>query len=529
LIINALLVDRGNVNIKKLNHLNNFQLIITPIIIIFISFYLCIDNSITLKRKFITNLGFLVFLNVIIKPLYVFGIDRVVQNNVGAEIYGSYFSLFNTALIFQIILDLGIENFIRREIAQYPALISRYLSNIVILKLILALPYALICFVVALIMNIRPQEIPLLLIILLNQFMASFILSMRANLGGLQFFKTEGIISILDRLIMILIVGYLLINPLTSGNFHIMWFVLAQTLAYAVTLTASFFLVLGKTVTFRFTINIKQLIPVIQKLKPYALLVLLMAVYYRIDSVLLRILLPDGDLQAGIFAHAFRILDFMSNYALLFPLLLLPIFSHHIRQNQRIDGLLQLSFLLLIVPSLAGIIPSIFYRREIFDLLYHEHSIISGDIYAFLSLSYIGMCVCYTFGALLTANGNLKQLNYMAACAVILSITLNLILIPTYKVYGAAIANATVQFFTIIIHIILAKRIFKLSANYRTILKLTGYVSILILISLLFRYLKIQWLASMIILTTFGLFTALLLDLISVKGLFSILKQKDLE
>ena len=482
-----------------------------------------------MKRKFITNLGFLVFLNVIVKPVYVFGIDRVVQNNVGAEIYGSFFSLFSTALIFQIILDLGIENFLRREIAHYPSMIGRYLSNVIVLKIFLTIPYALVCFLIALSMNIREQEIPMLFLILLNQFMASFILTMRANLGGLHFFKTEGIVSILDRLLMILIVGYLLLKPLTSKNFHIIWFVLAQAFSYAVTLSFSFILVLRKIPSFRFTVNIKQLIPIIQKLKPYALLVLLMAIYYRVDTVLLRILLPDGDIQAGIFAHAFRILDFMSNYALLFPLLLLPIFSRHIQLNRPVNGLLQLSFLLLVVPSLAGIIPSVFYRLEIFDVLYHEHSEISGNIYSFLCVSYLGMCVSYTFGALLTANGNLKELNYMAAGAVVLSILLNLVLIPTHKVYGAAIANASVQLYTIVYHIILAKRIFRLSVNFTTIFKLAGYIILLFLVSFFFRQLNIQWLSGMLVLVAFGLILALLLNLISIKGLFMILKEKDKE
>jgi O-antigen/teichoic acid export membrane protein len=351
---------------------------------------------------------------------------------------------------------------------------------------------------------------------------------MRANLGGLQLFRTEGIISVLDRLLMILIVGYLLIQPMTSQHFKIIWFVLAQTVAYATTLCLSLFLVLRKTVTFYFRVEIKQLIPIIQKLKPYALLVLLMATYFRIDTVLLRILLPDGEVQAGIFAHAFRILDFMSNYALLFPLLLLPIFSRNLSMNQRIDGLLQLSFLLLIVPSLAGIIPSIFYRKELFSLLYNEYPAISGDIYTLLTLSYFGMCVCYTFGALLTANGNLRQLNYMAATAVVLSILLNFLLIPHFKVFGAAMANASAQLFTIVIHMVLAKKTFRLNINYKTIVKLIGYIGIMIAASMIFRYFKLHWLKSMLILTVFGLFVAMLLDLISIKGLRIILKQKEI-
>jgi O-antigen/teichoic acid export membrane protein len=142
-----------------------------------------------LKRKFVTNLGFLIILNVLIKPLYVFGIDRVVQNTVGADAYGDYFSLFSLALIFQIFLDLGIENFIRKEVARNTSLVGHYLSDIALLKILLAIPYAAICVAIALPMDLDRHEIVMLLFILLNQFLASFILYFRANLGGLQLFK----------------------------------------------------------------------------------------------------------------------------------------------------------------------------------------------------------------------------------------------------------------------------------------------------------------------------------------------------
>ena len=199
-----------------------------------------------MKGKFLTNLGFFLFLNLIIKPIYVFGIDRYVQNTVGPEAYGSFFSLFNAAIIFQILLDLGIENFIRREIAQYPTKVNFYLSNILFIKTILAIPYLLICFALAYFTGIHHSEIPLLLLILLNQFLASMILYLRANLGGLQLFKTESLISVLDRTIMILVVGYLLLNPVTHENFKIIWFVLAQTFSYAVVLIISLIIIIKR-------------------------------------------------------------------------------------------------------------------------------------------------------------------------------------------------------------------------------------------------------------------------------------------
>jgi O-antigen/teichoic acid export membrane protein len=479
-----------------------------------------------LKKTFIKNLGFLLILNVVVKPLFVFGIDREVQNRVGVEVYGSYFYLFNIALIFQIILDLGIENFIRKEIAQFPHLVSRYLSNIFFLKGILGIIFFIMSFGIALLLGIKTSVIPLFIIILINQFLASFILYLRANLGGLQLFKTESVISVLDRTIMIIVVGILLYRPGERTEFKIMWFVLAQTFAYAIALAINLSIVLKKTQFFRPELNFEKLLPIINKLKPYALLVLLNSIYYRVDSLLLVKLLPDGASESGIYAHGFRILDFMSNYALLFPVLLLPIFSRTLQQKEKIDGLLKLSALLLIVPSLAIIIPSIFYRYEIFSLLYGDHITKSADAYVFLTITYIGMCFSYTFGALLTANGNLRQLNIMASIAVVISLTANIILIPTYKVMGAAISNALTHLFTIFFLVIAAIRIFQLQLNIYTLLKLVGFLIVIIGVGICLNYLELFWLIKFIILASLGMIFAFSTRLISILGIIRIIKQQ---
>jgi hypothetical protein len=65
-----------------------------------------------MNREFLINTLFLVVINVIIKPFYIFGIDRAVQNRVGEVNYGIYFALFSFTFLFQIINDFGIQNFI---------------------------------------------------------------------------------------------------------------------------------------------------------------------------------------------------------------------------------------------------------------------------------------------------------------------------------------------------------------------------------------------------------------------------------
>ena len=231
-----------------------------------------------MKRKFVTNLALLLFLNILIKPIYAFGIDVGVQNAVGASTYGNYFILLNFSLIFQILLDLGIENFSRREIARHSHLLNKYFSNILPLKLILGVLYFLVCSVVGYFMGWRAYEFRLLLILLLNQFLASFILYFRANLGGMHMFRADSILSVIDKFIVIVICGLLLLDPVTHAAFKIEWLIYAQSAAYLIGATVAFSLVFAKTEPVMFKIDLRYYWPFLRKSLPYALLILLMAI-----------------------------------------------------------------------------------------------------------------------------------------------------------------------------------------------------------------------------------------------------------
>ena len=70
-----------------------------------------------MNRDFLLNLAFLIGINLLVKPLYILGIDVTVQNVVG-ENYGLYFALLNFTYLMQIVGDLGIQQFNNRRIAQ---------------------------------------------------------------------------------------------------------------------------------------------------------------------------------------------------------------------------------------------------------------------------------------------------------------------------------------------------------------------------------------------------------------------------
>jgi hypothetical protein len=70
-----------------------------------------------MNRELSINIFFLVIVNVLIKPFFIFGIDRQVQNLVPATDYGKYTTLLSLTLVFMIVNDLGIQNYNTRKIA----------------------------------------------------------------------------------------------------------------------------------------------------------------------------------------------------------------------------------------------------------------------------------------------------------------------------------------------------------------------------------------------------------------------------
>lgn len=465
-----------------------------------------------MQKKFLSNLGFLIFVNIIVKPVYIFGIDRVIQNTLGEEVYGSYYAILKFALIISILLDLGIENFNRRDIAQNDNIIDKYFSNFLIIKLLLGLVYISIAFFGAYVSGYSFPELKLLLFILINEFLRSMVMYLRANLGGLHKFKTDSVFSVLDRILMIIVCGFLLINKKFSENFKIEWFIFSQTFAYGTSVVIAFFAVYKNIKIFKPGINRNYNIALFKQLSPFALLVFLMSIYTHIDPFILERLLPDGKHQAGIYAHSARILEACSNYSYLFAIILLPIFSKMIQKKQSIEKILSLSYFLIIIPSLLAVACFYIFRVEIIALLYNNESSISPQIFGTLMFSLLGLGTTYIYGTLLTANGNLKQLILISSIGVLVSISLNLILVPTLKGYGSALANVSSQIITAILQIILAHYIFKTKYKFGMILQLPIFFIVVFFSGYYFHSVSsLNWLLKFSIILTSGVILSLLM------------------
>ncbi len=428
-----------------------------------------------MNREFLVNVIFLVLVNLLIKPFYVFGIERSIQDRVGAEAYGLYATLFSFSYLFFILNDFGLQQFNNRTIARHPVLLRKYFPRMLAVKLLLGMVYLAVVFLAAWLRGFEAGVFYLLFFIALNHLLISLVTFLRSNISGAGRYRTDSALSALDKLLLSLICAVLLWGLPGRPAFRIEWFVHAQNASWALTALVAL-LIVRKML--RSPIQLKpQLLfgwSVIKSAAPYALAIFLMTAYTRLDMVILEWMLPDGRHETGIYAAAYRLLDAFNVIGLLFAGLLLPMYARLLRQREKeqalqtgasaeLSSLVKLALQLIWVGTIPLALACFFFREELMLWLYpRTATAYYGSVLAAVILSLIPFSGTFIVSTLLTANDSLKRMNWLFVLGIALNILLNVLLIPKHKAVGAGVATLFTQSLVFVAHVWLARNILRL-------------------------------------------------------------------
>ena len=417
----------------------------------------------------------MVLLNLLVKPIAIFGIDAQVQNVVGAEEYGIYFSLLNFTYLFNIFLDFGITNFNIKYIAHYPHLAKQYIAKIIPLRLVLLVIYVFITLSLAAVFSYNQKQYEILLFLILNQFLISVILFFRSYFSGLLLLKLDIILSVLDKLFLILLMGYLLYFQ-TNIEITILTFVKVQTISLVITCLLALILIFIKVGLPKIKWNLSFNRLIIKKSYPYALLIIFMMIYSRTDAVMLERIMPIGSHETGIYAQAYRLLDAFFMFASLFSSLLFPIFANMLKKKMDVSPLLNSSSSVLFSGAFTLVIVCFFNADFLMNLFYKNDVLNSSLVFKYLIISFIPLCVTLIFGTLLTANGNLSFLIKLSLIGIFVNILFNWLLIPIYGAFGATMTSLITQFLIALVHVFFTFKTFNIKLNGQLFLKYAGFV-----------------------------------------------------
>lgn len=453
-----------------------------------------------MRRFFARNLLFIIGINILVKPIWVFVIDRTVQNRVGHASYGTFQALLNMSVIMQFVLDFGLNSFNTRAISRSPELFASRFPVMLALRLLLMGIYAVAVLTLGYILGYRGDELRLLCGTLLIQTLTVLLLFIRSNVAAFQHFKMDGVLSVADRLLMIIVCGGLLFLPFFAGKFTIEWFVWAQVGCYAVAIVLGFsFLKKITNEPIRLSFHFEKVWGLLRASAPFALLIFLMSVYMRGDMTLVE-RLGSKD-QAGIYASAYRQLDICNMFAILFAGVLLPLFGRMLSEKKSVDAIVRLSTNLLFPLAVLGAVVAWACGAGIMHLLYPSAGVYDGQVFAWVMTCLPAYSLMYIYSTLLTANGELRTLNILAGSAVLLNIGLNLFVVPRYGALGAAVVAAITQWSIAFTTVIIASKENKLPRQPKWLLSLGAFVFILATIGFAAKqHFQEQWMAIFILL-----------------------------
>lgn len=450
-----------------------------------------------------------------------------VQNKVGPAEYGIFFSLFNLCYLFQIINDLGLNNYNNTTVAKDENLLIQNLPKILGLKLVLSIMFFGVICVIAFLIDYPDEYYPLLWFIAINQILVSFILYLRTNISGLGFYQWDSFLSVLDKLILIFILAYLLWGYPSNDHpaFSISWFVYAQMASLILTLIVVLMLCLSKIKVSSFSFIPSFDISLLKKSLPFALIVLIMSAYTRIDAIMLERILDDGKQEAGIYAAAYRILDSLNILGFLFAGLLLPMFSKMLAKGEDTQPILVLSYQLLMAIAISIALYASCFGNELMMALYPEHSsAYYATILKYLTWGFLGIATTHILGPLLTANHSLKRMNVVFAVGFLINIMLNWFFIPEYKAMAAAATTLVTEVFVAVGLFYVVMHEFKYRVELKPFFNLLVYG--LVLFSFYYStstLLDLGWLISLILGIIVSFVVSLLLNIIDIGELKAIL------
>ena len=173
------------------------------------------DKNPVLISKFVKNIGLLLVLNFSIKPLTKF-VEIQVHQAIDHSAWGTFSALYSLAFMFSILTDLGINQHFTHEVAKSKDKLPQLFSSATGFKILSIGLYPLLMVVIAFAMGYNNTELVYIFFISLTHGLIQLMTFFRAVFQGLQEYKKDAVGSILEKAILLIVLGALLLTTINE-------------------------------------------------------------------------------------------------------------------------------------------------------------------------------------------------------------------------------------------------------------------------------------------------------------------------
>ncbi len=366
----------------------------------------------------------------------------------------------------------------------------------------------------------------MLLMIGFNQVLNSLLMYLRSNISGLSLYRWDSFLSILDKSILIIIIGWMLYGP-SSTAISLYHFITAQGISFFIPICIAIGLLIRSQVKINLRYSWTFLKELIAKTYPYAIIFLLMTAYSKVDVLMIDHMHHQSELEIDAYSASLRLFDASNMFAYLFVALLLPMVARLIAEEKDLNpfidfGLKIMSCFAICIAIILGL-----YGKDLLPYIYDRNTDYISEILLFHMIGFIGVAIAYIYGSSIVADGNVMLLNVVFALCLLLNIAINYFIIPSHGAMGAALASAITQLLSMAGQVIVAHVLLPIRTDRLIWLKIIVFgVSVCLVFFVLNGFSGLSWWISSIIGIIMAGILALWMDMIQRQELLSLFRKK---
>lgn len=364
----------------------------------------------------------------------------LIARALGPADLGKYYFAISFTTIFAIFIDLGLTSVLTREVAKTKEQAQKILSNIMAIKLPLAVLTWLIVIILVKTLGYSGIVQQLIYLSVISMVLDSFTLTFFGAIRGFHNLFFESIGAVIFQIIVIS-TGLIILKM----DLGIVWLISGLVIASVFNFIYSGFIVCYKWKLSLMPLLDSKLVKLLIKMAiPFALFAFFQRIYTYLDSILLSSL--AGDKYVGFYQIAFKIIFALQFLPLAFIASLYPAMSAYWRTNrEQLVVVFERSMNYLIIISLPIAVGIAVIADKVIFLFKsgYEGAILPLEI---SMLAVVFIFVGYPVGALLNACDRQKINTINMAIVAIVSVILNIIFIPKFQAIGASITALITNF-----------------------------------------------------------------------------------
>jgi O-antigen/teichoic acid export membrane protein len=415
------------------------------------------NNNIEVKPERISRNTFWIFLGQISTVSISFVTIFVLTRYLGPEKFGYYSIAFVLSGILMPLSDLGINLHFNRTVSAEPKLLKEEFRKTFSLRIVLGIIIWVILIITGYILRYSNQQIILIALAGTSMLTMSLGQTIVMALRSLQRMKYESLSTVYGMSAKLIgIVGMIFAK---TGIVAIMLAHITGSLIFLITPILFLIKLIGK---FKFRIDYSGVKERLKASLPFGLTAIFVALYFRVDAVILSKL--KSATEVGIYSGAHNII--LASMVLAAPLTIsvFPVLAKTIKESrENANKIINQSFLFLAMTGVPLGVALFLISEQLVLLAYGEKFLSTAPVLAILGGAIPLLFLTHLMGNSLGAVGYQKWYSAVVGAGLLLNIILNLILIPKFGERGAALSKLTTEIIGFFVMFYLARKIFEIS------------------------------------------------------------------